>query len=445
MPVLRNIGCLATCRMEGGQDQIHPIHNAALVWDGPVITWVGPEHALPPDFHAKDGWDAGGRLVIPGLIDCHTHLAFGGWRADEFAQRVRGNPSTSLNPPSPPFPKGGGERSSLTSHLERGGKVGFSGEGEGNLGTGIIRTVRQPRACSTDDLAERCKKFLDEMAKLGVTTVECKSGYGLTVESELTQLNVYKTLDERHPMRIVSTFLGAHLVPPEYESDRLGYIDLLQNKLIPLIAQQQLAQFCDVFVEESAFTIEEARILLETSKKYGLRPKVHADQLTDGGGARLAAEVGAISADHLEYASGEGMQKMAKTDVVAVSLPLASLYMNQKPFDGRRFIEAGIPVAVATDFNPGTAPSFHLPLAMMLACTMQRMIPAEVLKGSTVFAAKALGLEETIGSLEPGKAADFAVIDAPDINHWLYHFRPNACVGTVMQGTPVTGEIKLEC
>jgi len=190
------------------------------------------------------------------------------------------------------------------------------------------------------------------MAKLGVTTVECKSGYGLTVESELTQLNVYKTLDERHPMRIVSTFLGAHLVPPEYESDRLGYIDLLQNKLIPLVAKQRLAQFCDVFVEESAFTIEEARMLLETGKKYGLRPKVHADQLTDGGGARLAAEVGAISADHLEYASDEGVQKMGKTDVVAVSLPLASLYLNQKPFAGRRFMEAGIPVAVATDFNP---------------------------------------------------------------------------------------------
>ncbi len=411
MPVLRNIGCLATCRMEGGQDQIHPIHHAAIAWEGPAITWVGPEHALPPEFHAKDGWDAGGRLVIPGLIDCHTHLAFGGWRADEFAQRVRGKSYGDIA-------KSGG---------------------------GIIRTVRQTRTCSPEELLHRSLGFLDEMAKLGVTTVECKSGYGLTVESELTQLNVYKTLDERHPMRIVSTFLGAHLVPPEYESDRLGYIDLLQNKLIPLIAQQRLAQFCDVFVEESAFTIEEARMLLETGKKYGLRPKVHADQLTDGGGARLAAEVGAISADHLEYASDEGVQKLAGADVVAVSLPLASLYMNQKPFAGRRFMEAGIPVAVATDFNPGTAPSFHLPLAMMLACTMQRMTPAEVLKGSTMYAAKALGLEQTIGSLEPGKAADFAVIDAPDVNHWLYHFRPNACVGTVIQGTPVTGEIKLEC
>ena len=246
-------------------------------------------------------------------------------------------------------------------------------------------------------------------------------------------------------MRIVSTFLGAHVVPPEFQGQRSLYLHLLQNDLIPAIAKQRLAQFCDVFVEESAFTCEEARLILETGKKNGLRPKIHADQLTDGGGAELAAEVGAISADHLEHASGKGMQKMAEADVVAVSLPLASLYLNQPPFSARTFIEAGVTVAVATDFNPGTAPSFHLPLAMMLACTMQRMTPAEVLKGSTVYAAKALGLEQTAGSLEPGKSADFAVIDATGVNHWLYHFRPNACIRTVIQGITVTGEIRLEC
>jgi len=430
--------------MEGGQDHIHPIHNAALVWDGPVITWVGPEHALPHEFHAIDRWDAGGRMVIPGLIDCHTHLAFGGWRADEFAQRIRGNPATSLNPPTPPFAKGERERPSPIPPLEKGGKGGFSEEADTRPETGIIRTVRQTRACSTEDLLERCKKFLDEMTTLGITTVECKSGYGLTIESELKQLNVYALLQEQHPMRIVPTFLGAHVVPPEFQDQRSRYLHLLHNDLIPVIAQHRLAQFCDVFVEESAFTLEEARLILETGKQNGLRPKVHADQWTDGGGAELAAEVGAISADHLEHASHEGVQKMAKADVVAVSLPLASLYLNQPPFSARTFIEAGVPVAVATDFNPGTAPSFHLPLAMMLACTMQRMTPAEVLKGSTVYAAKALGLEHTAGSLEPGQSADFAVIDAPDVNHWLYHFRPNACIRTVMQGITVTGEIRLE-
>ena len=405
-----NIGCLATCRMEGGQDHIHPIQHAALVWDGPVITWVGPEHELPHEFHAIDRWDAGGRMVIPGLIDCHTHLAFGGWRADEFVQRIRGESDDDI----------------------------------AQSGGGIIRTVRQTRTCPQEKLLRQSLGFLDEMAKLGVTTVECKSGYGLTVESELKQLNVYALLQEQHPMRIVPTFLGAHVVPPEFQDQRSRYLHLLHNDLIPVIAQHRLAQFCDVFVEESAFTIEEARLILETGKQYGLRPKIHADQWTDGGGAELAAEVGAISADHLEHASHEGVQKMAKADVVAVSLPLASLYLNQTPFSARTFLEAGVPVAVATDFNPGTAPSFHLPLAMMLACTIQRMTPAEVLKGSTVYAAKALSLEHVAGSLEPGKSADFAVIDAPNVNHWLYHFRPNACIRTVMQGITITGEIRLE-
>lgn len=411
MPILRNIGTLATCRIEGGQAQIHPIQNAALVWDGPVITWVGQEHTLPHELHAMDGWDAGGRLVIPGLIDCHTHLAFGGWRAEEFAQGIGGQ----------------------------------SYEDIARSGGGIASTVRQTRTCSEEELLQRSVAFLDEMARLGITTVECKSGYGLTVKSELKLLNVYKTLDERHPVRIVPTFLGAHLVPPEYESHRLGYLDLLENELIPLVAKRRLAQFCDVFVGRSGFTVEEARRILEAGERFGLRPKVHADQFTDCEGARLAAELGAVSADHLEYASDEGVQKLAETDVVAVSLPLASLYLNQRPFSARTFIEAKVPVAVSTDFNPGTAPSFHLPLAMMLACTMQRMTPAEVLKGSTVYAAKALGLEETIGSLEPGKAADFAVIDAPDVNHWLYHFRPNACVNTVIQGTTFADGIGRDC
>ena len=408
MPILRNIGCAATCRIEGGQD-CHSCDSlqAALVWDGSDILWIGPEHTLPPEFHDMDGWDAGGRLVIPGLVDCHTHLAFGGWRANEFAQRLQG----------------------------------MSYQEIARLGGGIIQTVGQTRTSTQEDLFQQSVGFLDEMVKLGITTVECKSGYGLNVESELKQLNVYRLLEEQHPMRIVPTFLGAHVIPPEYAADRLGYLKLLQHELLPVIAKQRLAHCCDVFIEESAFTLEEARTILEAGKGFGLHPKVHADQLTDGGGAQFAAEIGAVSADHLEHASDEGMQKMAEANVVAVSLPLASLYLKQTPFAARTFIDAGVSVAVSTDFNPGTAPSYHLPLAMMLACTMQRMTPAEVLKGSTVYAAKALGLEQTIGSLEPGKSADFAVIDAPDVNHWLYHFRPNACVGTIIQGNPVINQI----
>jgi len=181
-------------------------------------------------------------------------------------------------------------------------------------------------------------------------------------------------------------------------------------------------------------------VILETGNRYGLRPKLHVDQLSDGGGAMLAAEVGAISADHLEHASPEGIAAMAEAGVVAVSLPLATLYLNQQPMPARRFIEAGVPVAVATDFNPGSAPSYHLPLALTLACTLQRMTPAEALKGATRYAAQALGLDAHTGSLEPGKQADFALLDAPSVNHWLYHFRANAVVQTFVRGRPLDAD-----
>ncbi len=400
MPLLRNIGTLAACRLAGGQAEIHALRNAAMVWDGPVIVWVGPEPELPPQFRSWDSSDAEGKLVIPGLIDCHTHLAFGGWRADEFEQRIRGKSYRDI----------------------------------ARAGGGIARTVEQTRKLPAEELTQRALSFLDQMGMLGVTAVECKSGYGLDFDGELKLLTVYKALQQRHPLRIVPTFLGAHAVPPEYKDDRAAYLDLLQHKLIPAIAERQLAKFCDVFVDDTAFTIAEARRILETAKAFGLRPKLHADQLSDGGGAQLAAEVGAVSADHLECVSDHGIQKLAEAGTVTVSLPLAALYLGQRPLPARKLIDAQVPVAVATDFNPGSAPSYHLPLAMLLACTMQRMTPTEVLKGTTIYAAKALGLEHTIGSLEPGKAADFSIIDAPGVPHWLYHFRPNACIRTVVNG-----------
>ncbi|HMB91673.1 MAG TPA: imidazolonepropionase [Rhodothermales bacterium] len=406
MPVLHNIGMLATCAAPGGQAVIHEITDAALAWEDETIRWVGPVAEIPDDFAEMDRVDAGGALVVPGLIDCHTHLAFGGWRADEFEQRLRG--------------------ASYLDIARRGG--------------GIASTMKHTRAMSKDDLLTRANGFLREMARLGVTTVEAKSGYGLSLEDELKTLRVYQRLREKQPLGLVATFLGAHVVPPEYKGDHEGYIRLLCDDLIPQIAQENLASFCDVFVEDTAFSVEEARRIFEVAKRYGLRPKLHADQLSDGGGARLAAEVEAASADHLEYSSDDGIAAMAEAGVVAVSLPLATLYLNQKPMEARRFIEAGVPVAVATDFNPGSAPSYHLPLAMMLACTMQRMTPAEVLKGATLYAARALGLDDRVGSLEPGMQADFVLLDAPSINHWLYHFRPNAAVATYVQGKQILHE-----
>ncbi len=402
MPILTDISTLAACRPGGGQAAVHPVRDAALVWQGDTVRWVGSAAEVPANFSGEERQSAGGRLVVPGLVDCHTHLAFGGWRADEFAQRIEG-----------------------ASYLEI-----------ARAGGGIASTMRHTRAASEEALAERAAGFLAAMRALGVTTVEAKSGYGLTAEDELKTLRVYRRLAASQPTRLVPTLLGAHIVPPEFADDRAGYVRLLTETIIPAAADG-LARFCDVFVEETAFSADEARAVFAAGARHGLRPKLHADQLSDTGGAALAAEGGAASAAHREPVSDDGIRAMAEAGVVAVSLPLATLYLNVRPLPARRLIEAGVPVAVATDFNPGSAPSYDLPLAMLLACTVQRMTPTEALKGATVIAAQAIGMDHLVGSLEPGKRADFAVVDAPDPDHWLYHFRPNACLRTVIGGETV--------
>lgn len=399
MPLLTDIGSLATCSSADPGDA-GVISDAALAWSGSEIIWAGPERDLPADLREQPAISVGGRLVIPGLIDSHTHLAFGGWRAAEFEQRARGR-----------------------TYLEIAA-----------AGGGIASTVAATRAASSDHLTARCRGFLKEMARLGVTTVECKSGYGLELETELRVLRIYRDLAPDSPVRLVPTFLGAHVVPPEFRKNRDEYVRLVVEVMIPAVAKEKLARFCDVFVEESAFSVDEARRILVAGRDLGLLPKMHADQLSDGGGARLAALVGATSADHLEHTSSEGIKALAGSGVTAVSLPIATLYLGQKPLAARQFLEAGIPVAVASDFNPGSAPSYHLPLALTLACVLQGMTPAESLRGGTMNAARATGLSDAAGSLEPGKSADFAVMDAPDVNQWLYHFRPNACVFTVSRG-----------
>ena len=400
MSVLRNIGLLATCRPAGGQGEVHPIPNAAVAWDGDTIRWVGPEAELPAEFARGESLDAAGRLVVPGLVDCHTHLAFGGWRADEFEMRLQGVGDLDI----------------------------------ARAGGGIMSTVRATRAASDAELLARATAALEGMRRLGVTTVECKSGYGLDLATELRLLRTYRTLAATQPTRLVPTFLGAHVVPAEFRADRQAYLRLLVEEMVPAVAAEGLARCCDVFVEDTAFSVDEARTIFRAGKAAGLAPKLHADQLSAGGGAELAAEVGAWSADHLECSSDAGIAAMAAAGVVAVSLPIATLYLRQQPMPARRFIEAGVPVAVATDFNPGSAPSWDLPLAMMLACHLQRMTPAEALKGATSIAARAVGLGGKAGEVSVGCRADLAVIDSPDVNHWLYHFRPNACVLTLAAG-----------
>lgn len=402
MPLLTNIGLLATCRDQGSPSDIYPIQDAAIAWSGETIEWVGTERELPERYAGEKRYDAEGNLVIPGLIDCHTHLAFGGWRSEEFAMRLRGR-----------------------SYLEI-----------AQSGGGILSTVKATREASEEFLYQKSATMLQEMASLGVTAVEAKSGYGLSVEDEVKILEVYRRLAADQDIAIVPTFLGAHTIPAEYKGDREGYIRLVEDQMLPRVANQGLAEFCDIFVEESAFSAEEARRILMAARKVGLTPKLHADQLTSCGGAELAAEVEAVSADHLEKISKAGIKAMAGAGVVGVTLPLASLYTRQAPLQCRSLIEAGVEVAVATDFNPGSAPSYDLPLAMMLACNQGGLTPAEALKGATLYAARAVNRDHQMGSVEEGKLANFAVIAAPDPNFWMYHYRPNCCLQTFLKGHP---------
>jgi len=398
--VLRNIGQLATCPAGAAQQDAGLINSAALVIENTKIAWVGDELQLPDSFIDHESIDCGQRLVIPGLIDCHTHLCFGGWRGDEFEMRLQGRSYQDI------AADGGGIRS----------------------------TVAATRADSAEQLLKKALYSLEGILDLGITTLECKSGYGLEQDTELKQLHVYRRLGEMQPVELVPTFLGAHMVPDEYQLDRDAYIRLLCEVLIPEIGKQKLARFCDVFVEQGAFSLNEATTVLEAARSAGLGLKVHADQLSNGGGALLASSLGAVSAEHLEYADADGIKALAEAGTVAVSLPLASLYLCERYLPARKMLDAGVRVAVATDFNPGSAPSYHLPLAMTLACLNQKMTPQEVIMGATTVAAQAISAEQDIGSLLPGFTADIAIIDAPSVNHWLYHFRANACFGVIKSG-----------
>ncbi len=403
--VLVNTARVVVCP-NGSAGELGEIVGGAIAWDNGVIRWVGPEADLPEAYRELPQGsliDARKSLVIPGLVDSHTHLAFAGWREDEFARRCAG-----------------------ASYLDI-----------ARAGGGIRRTVEATRRASVEQLLARVLDFLQQMVRIGVTTVECKSGYGLDFDHEIKLLEVYRRAAASTPVRLVSTLLAAHVVPPEYATRRNKYIDLICRRIIPHVAHEGLARFCDVFVEQDAFTIDEARRILETGRRYGLPAKLHADQLSDMGAAELAADVEAVSADHLEQTGAAGRRAMARAGVVAVALPIASLYLREEPMAARAWIDAGAHVAVATDFNPGSAPLFDLPLAMMLACTMCGMTPAESLQGATRRAARAIGMEEEIGSLEIGKRADFVLLDAPSVDHYLYHLRPGVVRATYIGGACV--------
>lgn len=405
MLLIKNIGTLQTpvgsCK-HGGEKQGEnlKLHDAAILVEDGLIKAITADGILPEGCENAEVIDAQGALVTPGLIDCHTHMVFGGYRQGEIPLKLRG--------------------ASYLDILRAGG--------------GILDTVGKTRSASEEELYEKTRAFLDEMLTYGVTTAESKSGYGLDLENELKQLRVNKRLNETHKMDLVSTFLGAHAIPEEYKGRADEYIDLLCDVVLPAVKEQNLADFVDVFCEDSVFDVAQSEKMLRAGQALGLRARIHADEIEEIGGAVLSGEVGAISAEHLIATGEKGMASMAKGGVIADLLPCTSLYLNKTFAPARRMIELGIPVAIASDFNPGSCPSLNLQLAMTMGYVKYRMTPEEILTAVTINAACSCGLEEKIGTLEVGKQADMVIWNAPDMEMLVYRFGSNLAKTVIKRG-----------
>jgi imidazolonepropionase len=396
-------GHLAT--LAEGTEGYGEIRNGALASGGGRILWVGLERDLPgpPESLAREVYDLHGRWITPGLVDCHTHMVFAGDRSGEFEARLSGATYEKIA-------KGGG---------------------------GIRTTMRATREASEEDLFRDASKRLSALRAEGVTTVEVKSGYGLETGTELRMLRAARRLAENHPVHVQTTFLGAHVLPPEFEGRREAYLELMREEMIPLVVKEGLADAVDAFCDEIAFTPEECESVLLEGRRAGLAIRLHADQLSDQGGAALAARLGARSADHLERASAEGVAAMAAAGTVAVLLPGAFYYLREDhPPPVSWFRDAGVPMAVATDMNPGSSPLNSILSAMNLSCLLLGLTPEEALRGVTVNGARALGLQDVRGSLEKGKMADLAVWDVGHPRELSYWMGRNPCVGVVKDGEP---------
>jgi len=331
--------------------------------------------------------DAGKRVVMPGFVDAHTHPVFAGNRAGEFEMRAAGKSYQEI----------------------------------ASSGGGIRSTVRKTRAASEDELFTASRRYCDWFLRAGTTTVEAKSGYGLTLDDEMKMLRVIRRLDAETPLSYVPTFLGAHAVPDEFKDNRKAYVDLIVNEMIPHVAREGLARFCDVFCEGGAFDVDESRRILQAARAYGMGLRVHADQLSLSGGSRLAAELSATTADHLEYAARSEISMLKSANVQPVLLPASVLMIGSRRYpDARAMIDSGLAVVLATDFNPGSSPMPSMLLVLTLASTQMKMSPAEAITAATINAAYSLGLGAEIGSLETGKRADFVIHDCDDYRELGY-------------------------
>lgn len=402
--LIKNIGCLQTptgsySHKGSKQGANEKYIDAAIAIEDSKVAEITEDGKVPEgDF--DEVIDAGGNLVTPGLVDGHTHLVFGGYRQHEIAMKLAGADYLDI--------------------LRAGG--------------GILDTVRKTREATEEELYDKSRAFLDEMLSFGVTSCEAKSGYGLDAESEMKMLQVIRQLDEKHVMDVASTFMGAHAIPPEYEDRGDEYIDMLTEELMPEVAKEGLAQFADIFCEDSVFDAIQSRRYLEKAKELGFSLKIHADEIEAIGGSQLAGELGAVSAEHLIAIEEAGMDAMAEGGTTAMLLPATSFYLDKTYAPAKTMIEKGIPVAIASDFNPGSCPSLNLQFAINLGSLKYRMTPEEVLTAVTINPACAIGLGDRVGTIEPGKQADLVIWDAPDFEMVCYRFGSNLAKHVIKKG-----------
>jgi imidazolonepropionase len=413
--IIKNAAELVTCSgfaAKKGPEMadLKIIKNGAVLIKNGIIAAVGGsrdiEKQLKQDSIDQSDFDiidARGKSVLPGFVDSHTHLVFGGYRAEEFSWRLRGD--------------------SYMQIMQRGG--------------GIANTVEATRQASAQELLQAGIKRLNSMLSFGVTTVEGKSGYGLNCEAEIKQLDVMARLDQVHYIDVVPTFLGAHAVPTDYKGKQDAFIDFMISDVLPRVIEQQLAEFCDVFCEKDVFSIEQSRRLLMRAKELGLKLKLHADEIVQLGGAELAAELGAVSADHLLQASDRGIKDMAAAGVVATLLPATAFSLKEAYADARKMIDADCAVALATDFNPGSCFTESIPLVFALATLYMNMSTEEAISALTINGAAALDRADLIGSIDAGKKGDVVVLEFPSYTYIPYHLAVSTVEKVIKQGNLV--------
>jgi imidazolonepropionase len=398
-----------TCPVRGrDMQELEVIERGWVACAGERIAAVGPRASVENQVEVTSRTqviDAQGKVVTPGLIDPHTHLIFGGSREDEFYLRARGADYMEI--------------------MEAGG--------------GILSSVRATRSASLEELVTSGRQRLQWMLQMGVTTVECKSGYGLDLQTELKQLEAVRILQQEQPVELVPTFLGAHAWPPEYEGNQEGYVGFLVDTVLPAVREQGVAEYVDVFTEKGVFSVEQSRRIFQRAVELGFSLRVHADEMHTLGGAELAAELGMASADHLLMVSGQGISALAESDVMPILLPGTAFSLRKPYAPARKMLEAGLPLALATDFNPGSCPTANLVLVMSLACLYMAMTPEEVFNAVTINAAHSLGRSSRLGSLEPGKQADVVIFGVDDYKKVPYFIGVNLVETVIKAGRLVVG------